>query len=62
MKGTGVIPVLGAHVRLAGNASSVDDDTEYTESYHCGYFDDGEDEFSFSIASNTEKVDAGSLY
>jgi hypothetical protein len=53
------IPVLSTYVRLARYTSSIYDDTEKDEANHSGDLDDGEYEFSFSIAPDTEEIDAG---
>lgn len=56
-KGAGVVPVLGAQVSLVANTTTVDHDAEDDEADTGANLDHGENEFDFTIATDTEDLD-----
>lgn len=52
-----IIPVVGAIVVVIWTTSDVYDYTENDEAHHSQDFDDGENKFCFTVASDAEKID-----
>lgn len=52
-----VSPVLATNVGSIGSTANIDDYSEDDEADYCGYFDDGEYEFRFSVAFDAEQID-----
>lgn len=56
-KSTRVVPVFDAEVTLVADTATVDDDTEDDETNTGKDLDDGENEFDFTVSSDTEDLD-----